>query len=150
MQIILLEKIDKKGSLGDIIRVKNGFARNYLIPTGKARRATQSAIAEFEARRADLEKAAAQKLADAHSQSEKLATTTVHVSQKAGVDGRLFGSVTSGDIAEALKAKGFKVDKSQIRLTDGPLKLAGEHTVAVQLHSDVSADLKVIVVGEAA
>ncbi|MFN7836254.1 MAG: 50S ribosomal protein L9 [Burkholderiaceae bacterium] len=150
MQIILLEKIDKKGSLGDIIRVKNGFARNYLIPTGKARRATQSAIAEFEARRADLEKAAAQKLADAHSQRETLSTTTVHVSQKAGVDGRLFGSVTNGDIAEALKAKGFKVDKSQIRLTDGPLKLAGEHTVAVQLHSDVSADLKVIVVGEAA
>jgi large subunit ribosomal protein L9 len=148
MQVILLEKVVNLGGLGDVVRVKDGYARNFLIPQRKARRATQSAIAEFEAKRAELEKAAAEKLAAAQAQGEKLAGQTVQISQKSGVDGRLFGSVTNFDIAEALAKQGFPVEKAQVRLPQGPLKAVGEHAVAVALHTDVVVELTVSVVGE--
>ncbi|EIJ47262.1 50S ribosomal protein L9 [Herbaspirillum sp. GW103] len=150
MQVILLEKIVNLGGLGDVVRVKDGFARNFLIPQRKARRATDAAIAEFEAKRAELEKAAAEKLAAAQAQGEKLAGATVEVAQKAGVDGRLFGSVTNFDIAEALGKKGFAVEKSQVRLPNGPLKIVGEHPVSVALHTDVVVDVTIAVKGEQA
>ncbi|MGC4061769.1 MAG: 50S ribosomal protein L9 [Aquabacterium sp.] len=150
MQIILLEKVANLGNLGDVVRVKDGYARNFLIPTRQARRATEKAIAEFEARRAELEKAHAEKLAAAQAQGEKLNGKTVSITQKAGVDGRLFGSVTNFDIAEGLKAAGFDVAKNQIRLPNGPLKTTGEHSVSVSLHTDVVVDVTVAVVGETA
>lgn len=150
MQVILLEKIVNLGGLGDVVRVKDGFARNFLIPQRKARRATDAAIAEFETKRADLEKAAAEKLAAAQAQGEKLTGATVEVSQKAGVDGRLFGSVTNFDIAEALGKKGFAVEKSQVRMPNGPLKIVGEHPVSVALHTDVVVDVTIAVKGEQA
>ncbi|MCA1322573.1 50S ribosomal protein L9 [Herbaspirillum sp. alder98] len=150
MQVILLEKIGNLGGLGDVVRVKDGFARNFLIPQRKARRATQTAIAEFEAKRADLEKAAAEKLAAAQAQGEKLAGSTIEIGQKAGVDGRLFGSVTNFDIAQALAKKGFVVEKSLVRLPNGPLKIVGEHAVAVALHTDVVVDVTIAVKGEQA
>ncbi|RAM66002.1 50S ribosomal protein L9 [Herbaspirillum rubrisubalbicans] len=150
MQVILLEKIVNLGGLGDVVRVKDGFARNFLIPQRKARRATDAAIAEFEAKRAELEKAAAEKLSAAQAQGEKLAGATVEVSQKAGVDGRLFGSVTNFDIAEALGKKGFPVEKAQVRLPNGPLKTVGEHPVSVALHTDVVVDVIIAVKGEQA
>ncbi|KXU91035.1 50S ribosomal protein L9 [Paraburkholderia monticola] len=148
MQIILLEKVVNLGNLGDIVKVKDGYARNFLIPNKKARRATKDALAEFEVRRAELEKVAAEKLAAAQAQGEKLAGQTVQINQKAGVDGRLFGSVTNADIAEALGKQGFEVEKSQVRLPEGPLKLVGEHPVQVSLHTDVLVDVTVAVVGE--
>ncbi|WP_286745206.1 50S ribosomal protein L9 [Aquabacterium sp. UBA2148] len=148
MQIILLEKVANLGTLGDVVKVKDGYARNFLIPTGQARRATTKAVAEFEARRAELEKASAEKLAAAQAVGEKLGGKTVSVSQKAGVDGRLFGSVTNFDIAESLKAAGFDVAKQQVRLPNGPLKTTGEHAVSVALHTDVVVDVTVAVVGE--
>ncbi|MGF6920777.1 50S ribosomal protein L9 [Paraburkholderia sp. 40] len=148
MQIILLEKVVNLGSLGDIVKVKDGYARNFLIPNKKARRATKEALAEFEVRRAELEKHAAEKLAAAQAQGEKLAGQTVQVNQKAGVDGRLFGSVTNADIAEALGKQGFAVEKSQVRLPEGPLKMVGEHPVQVSLHTDVLVDVTVAVIGE--
>jgi large subunit ribosomal protein L9 len=148
MQIILLEKVLNLGNLGDVVKVKDGYARNFLIPTGRARRATDSAIKEFETRRADLEKAQAEKLAAAQGVGEKLNGKTISVSQKAGVDGRLFGSVTNFDIAEGLKAAGFEVAKHQIRMPNGPLKTTGEHAVAVALHTDVVVDVTIQVVGE--
>ncbi|NUU00163.1 50S ribosomal protein L9 [Herbaspirillum robiniae] len=150
MQVILLEKIVNLGGLGDVVRVKDGFARNFLIPQRKARRATETAIAEFEAKRAELEKAAAEKLAAAQAQGEKLNGATVEISQKAGVDGRLFGSVTNFDIADALGKKGFAVEKSQVRLPNGPLKIVGEHPVSVALHTDVVVDVTIAVKGEQA
>jgi len=150
MQVILLEKIGNLGSLGDVVRVKDGFARNFLIPQRKARRATQTAIAEFETKRADLEKAAADKLAAAQAQGEKLAGSTIEIGQKAGVDGRLFGSVTNFDIAQALGKKGFDVEKAAVRLPNGPLKIVGEHAVAVALHTDVVVDITIAVKGEQA
>ena len=134
--------------LGDVVKVKDGYARNFLIPTGAARRATEKAIKEFEARRAELEKAQAEKLAAAQAQGEKLAGKTVTISQKAGVDGRLFGSVTNADIAEALKSQGVEIVKAQVRLPNGPLKVVGEQTVAIALHHDVVVDVTVAVVGE--
>jgi large subunit ribosomal protein L9 len=146
MQIILLEKVGKLGGLGDVVKVKDGYARNFLIPTKQARRATPAAIQEFEARRAELEKQAAEKLAAAQAQGESIAAKTVRIAQKAGVDGRLFGSVTSGDIAEALAQLGVTVNKSQVRLPDGPLKTVGEYTVAVAAHTDVVVDLRINVV----
>lgn len=149
MQIILLEKVANLGNLGDVVKVKDGFARNFLIPTGQARRATDSAIKEFEARRAELEKAQADKLAAAQALGEKLGGKTVTLSQKAGVDGRLFGSVTNFDIAEGLKAAGYDVAKQQVRLPNGPLKTTGEHAVSVALHTDVVVDVTVAVVPEA-
>lgn len=150
MQVILLEKMPNLGQLGDVVRVKDGYARNFLIPYGKAKRATESAIAEFQARRAELEKAAAEKLAAAQALGAKLSETTVQLSEKAAVDGRLFGSVTNHDIAAALNASGLKVEKAQVRMPNGALKIAGEHIVTVALHPDVVVDVKVVVAGEAA
>jgi large subunit ribosomal protein L9 len=148
MQVILLEKVINLGNLGDIVRVKDGYARNFLIPSKKARRATQTAIGEFEAKRADLEKAAAEKLAAAQAEGEKLNGLTLQITQKSGVDGRLFGSVTNADIAEALATQGFKVEKAQVRLPNGPLKMVGDHPVSVSLHTDVLVDVTVSVLGE--
>jgi len=148
MQLILLERVAHLGNLGDVVRVKDGYGRNFLIPNRIARRATSEAIAEFEARRAELEKAAAEKLAAAQAQAEKLSGLRVPVSQKAGVDGRLFGSVTNHDIAEALGKQGFKLDKAQVRMPHGPLKAVGEYPLAVALHTDVIAEVLVVVAGE--
>lgn len=148
MQVILLEKVAHLGNLGDVVRVKDGYGRNFLIPKRIARRATAEAIAEFEAKRADLEKAAAERLSAAQAQSEKLSGLRVPVSQKAGVDGRLFGSVTNHDISEALGKQGFTLDKSQIRMPNGPLKAVGEYPLAVSLHTDVIAEVVVVVAGE--
>jgi large subunit ribosomal protein L9 len=148
MQIILLEKVVNLGNLGDIVKVKDGYARNFLIPNKQARRATKEALAEFEVRRAELEKIAAEKLAAASAQGEKLAGSTVQIGQKAGVDGRLFGSVTNADIADALVKQGFAVEKAQVRLPEGPLKMVGEHAVQISLHTDVLVDVTVAVIGE--
>jgi large subunit ribosomal protein L9 len=151
MQVILLEKVINLGALGDVVKVKDGYARNFLIPHGKARRATDTAIKEFEARRAELEKAQADRLSAAQTVGEKLAGQTVNITAKAGVDGRLFGSVTNFDIAEALGKQGFEVVvKGQVRMPQGPLKAVGEHKVDVALHSDVVVEITVTVVGEAA
>lgn len=150
MQIILLEKVVNLGNLGEVVKVKDGYARNFLIPQKMARRATAAAVAEFEVKRAELEKAAAAKLAAAQAQGEKLNGMTVTVSQKAGVDGRLFGSVTNFDIAEALTKAGFPVEKAAVRMPTGPLKTVGEHPVSVSLHTDVLVEVTVAVVGEAA
>ena len=148
MQVILLEKVVNLGDLGSVVKVKDGYARNFLIPQRKARRATAAAVAEFEVRRAELEKVAAEKLAAAQAQGEKLSGMTVQVSQKSGVDGRLFGSVTNFDIAEALTKQGFPVEKGQVRMPNGPLKIVGDHGVSVALHTDVVADITVSVLGE--
>ncbi len=148
MQIILLEKVVNLGNLGDVVRVKDGYARNFLIPQRKARKATTTAMAEFEAKRAELETAAAGKLAVAAAAGEKLSGLTVQISQKSGVDGRLFGSVTNSDIAEALTKQGFAVEKAQIRMPHGPLKIVGDHHVSVALHTDVVVDVIVAVLGE--
>ncbi len=148
MQIILLEKVVNVGDLGDIVKVKDGYARNFLIPGGRARRATEANKAEFEARRAELEKVAAAKLADAQAQGEKLAGSTIKLTQKAGVDGRLFGSVTNNDVAEELNKQGYKVVKSQVRMPNGPIKLVGDSTVNVALHTDVVVEVNVTVYGE--
>ena len=150
MQIILLDKVVNLGALGDIVKVKDGYARNFLIPSGRARRATQTAIAEFEARRAELEKVAAAKLAEAQALGEKLAGVTLKLSQKAGVDGRLFGSVTNHDVSAELNKQGFSVAKAQVRMPNGPLKMVGDYTVQVNLHTDVTVDLTVNVLGETA
>ena len=150
MQVILLEKVVNVGNLGDVVKVKDGYARNFLIPQKMARRATQAAVAEFEVKRAELEKAAAEKLAAAQAQGEKLSGMTVTIGQKAGVDGRLFGSVTNFDIAEALTKQGFAVEKAQVRMPTGPLKTTGEHPVSVALHTDVVVEITIAVVGEAA
>jgi large subunit ribosomal protein L9 len=148
MQVILLEKVSNLGNLGDVVKVRDGYARNFLIPTRAARRATEAAIKEFENRRVELEKAAADKLAVAQALGEKMSGRTIHITQKAGVDGRLFGSVTNADIADALTRIDFKVVKSQVRMPDGPLKTVGEHTVTVVPHTDVVAEVKVVVLGE--
>jgi large subunit ribosomal protein L9 len=148
MQIILMEKVNHLGQLGDVVNVKNGYARNFLIPQGKAKRATAVNMAEFEVRRAEIEAADKAKKADAQARGEKLAGTTVQISQKAGVDGRLFGSVTNADIADALVALGFEVDKAQVRMTEGHLKLVGDYTVSVHLHTDIAVDITVSVLGE--
>ena len=150
MQIILLDKVANVGALGDVVRVKDGFARNFLIPTGRARRATQSALAEFEARRAELEKASAEKLAAAQAIAAKMDGLVVKLTQKAGVDGRLFGSITNHDIADALQALSLEVTKAQVRMPHGPLKAAGEYSVNVHLHTDVEVEVAIQVIGEAA
>ena len=150
MQIILLDKVVNLGNLGEIVKVKDGYARNFLIPSGRARRATENAIKEFEVRRAELEKAAAEKLAAAQAQGEKLAGTSIKLSQKAGVDGRLFGSVTNYDIAEELTKNGYAVAKAQVRMPTGPIKVVGDSTVSVALHTDVVVDITVSVYGETA
>ena len=150
MQIILLEKITNVGNLGDVVKVKDGYARNYLIPHGKAKRATAENLKAIEARRAELENAAAEKLAAAQAQVEKLEGTTLRVVQKSGVDGRLFGSVTNVDIVDALKAQGVAIEKAMVRLPAGPLKQVGEHAVSIALHADVTAHITVNVIGETA
>jgi large subunit ribosomal protein L9 len=148
MQVILLDKVGKLGNLGDVVKVKDGFARNYLIPGKLARRATEAAIKEFEARRAELEKAASAKLDAARTLGEQLQGKVVRITQKAGVDGRLFGSVTNFDIADSLTKIGLAVGKSQVRLPSGPLKTVGEHQVSVAPHADVVAEITVQVVAQ--
>jgi len=148
MQIILMEKVVNLGNLGDLVNVKPGFARNFLIPNGKAKRATPLAMKEFEAKRAELEKAAAEKLAEAQAFAEKLNGVVVKIARKAGVDGRLFGSVTNFDVADALKAQGFDVEKSSVRMPMGPLKTVSETPLEVAVHTDVLATITVSVVGE--
>ena len=150
MQVILLDKVVNLGVLGDLVKVKDGYARNYLIPTGRAHRATAAAKAEFEARHAELEKVAADKLAQAQAHAQQLASATLKLTQKAGVDGRLFGSVTNFDIAEELHRQGVKVHKAQIHMPNGPIKVVGESSVTVTLHTDVSVELPVTVYGETA
>ena len=148
MQIILLEKIVNLGQLGDVVKVKDGFARNYLIPTGKARRATEAAIQEFAQRRAELERLHSERLAAATAMGERLQGLTLQITAKAGVDGRLFGSVTNYDVSEALAKQGFDVPKANIRLPLGPLKTVGDHKVSIALHTDVVVDITVSVLGE--
>lgn len=150
MQVILLEKVVNLGNLGDVVKVKDGYGRNFLIPQGKAKRATEANKAEFEARRIELEKQQAALLDAAKARGEKLAGYLLQVTQKAGVDGRLFGSVTNGDIAEALTAQGFEVAKSEVRMPEGPLKAVGDHTVSIALHHDVVVQITVSVLGDAA
>jgi large subunit ribosomal protein L9 len=150
MQVILLEKVVNLGGLGEIVKVRDGYARNFLIPQGRARRATESNKAEFEAKRVDLEKQAAAKLAEAQGQGEKLGGQTVKLTQKAGVDGRLFGSVTNNDIAEELGKMGYPVAKAQVRMPNGPIKTVGDSSVSVALHTDVVVDINVTVYGETA
>lgn len=148
MQIILLEKVVNLGQLGDVVKVKDGYGRNYLIPQGKAKRATEANKAEFAAKRAELEKKQAEILVNAQARGEKLAGFTLQLTQKAGVDGRLFGSVTNGDIADALKAQGHDVTKAEIRMPNGHIKVIGEHPISVALHHDVVVDITVSVQGE--
>ena len=148
MQIILLEKVVNLGNLGDLVKVKDGYARNFLIPQGKAKRATPVALKEFEAKRAELEKAAAEKFDAAKALAEKLEGVVVTIARKAGVDGRLFGSVTNYDIAEGLTQQGFDIEKSAVRMPAGPLKMIGESTLEVALHTDVLANVKIMIVGE--
>ena len=150
MQVILLEKVVNVGNLGEVVRVRDGYARNFLIPQKKARRATEAALKEFEARRAELEKVAAAKLAEAQALGEKLASVSLKLTQKAGVDGRLFGSVTNHDVSEELNKQGFAVAKAQVRMPNGPLKMVGDYTVNVSLHTDVHVDVAVTVLGETA
>ena len=150
MQIILMEKVINLGQLGDVVKVRNGYARNFLIPKGKAKRATQAAIAEFEVKRAELEKTQADVLVAAQAQAAKLEGLMVQISQKAGVDGKLFGSVTNADIEEALKALGFAIERAMIRMPQGSLKQVGDYPVTIALHSDVLAHIVVSVLGEAA
>ena len=150
MQIILLDKIANVGNLGDVVKVKNGYARNYLIPQGKAKRATPENLKVIEAQRSELEAAAGAKLAAAQSLAEKLEGKTFRISQKADVDGRLFGSVTNVDVVDALKKEGFEVEKAMVRMPNGPLKNVGDHALTVAPHSDAVANVTVTVVGETA
>ena len=149
MQVILMEKVVNLGSLGDVVKVKDGFARNFLIPQGKAKRATPANLKEFENRRADLEKKANEQLTGAQERGEKLEGMKIDIAMKAGVDGRLFGSVTNADIAEALGKQGLAVKKAEIRMPQGPLKHIGEYPITLQLHTDVLAHITVHVVAEA-
>jgi len=148
MQIILLEKVVNLGGLGDVVKVKDGYARNFLIPHGKAKRATPANLAEFEKTRSTLEKAQSDALSVAQEKGAKLDGLMVQVAQKAGVDGRLFGSVTSYDIVAALKGQGFDIERSMIRLPQGPLKQVGDHPLAIALHADVVVHITVSVLGE--
>jgi len=148
MQIILLEKMANLGQLGDVVKVKDGFARNFLIPHGKAKRATTQNLAEFEKRRAELESAQAEILRQSQEVATKLDGLMVQISQKAGVDGKLFGSVTNFDISEALKKQGFEVTKAAIRMPQGPLKMVGDHPLKIALHTDVVVTITISVLGE--
>ena len=148
MQVILMEKVANLGELGDVVKVKDGFARNFLIPHGKARRATEENRKAFEAKRADLEKAQAATLTKAKERAEKLAGLTLQITQKAGPDGRLFGSVTNYDIVEALTKQGHEVERSQVRMPDGPLKQVGDFPIEIALHTDVDVTVTVSVLGE--
>ena len=148
MQVILMEKVGKLGNLGDVVKVKDGYARNYLIPKGKAKRATEENLKAFEARRAELEKAQAAALVQAQERGAKLEGFALKITQKAGVDGRLFGSVTNYDIVDALKAMGHEVERSQVRMPTGPLKQVGEYPIQIALHTDVVVTITVSVIGE--
>lgn len=148
MQIILMEKVVNLGALGDVVKVKDGFARNFLIPQGKAKRATDKNLKEFEARRTDLEKKANEQLTGAQERAAKLEGMKIEIAQKAGADGRLFGSVTNADISEALGKQGLTVKKAEIRMPTGTLKHIGEFPIVIQLHSDVLANIAVVVVAE--
>ncbi len=148
MQVNLMEKVGSLGGLGDLVKVKDGYARNFLIPKGKAKRATPATMKEFEAKRAELENAAAEKLAAAQAYAERLGGAVVRIERKAGVDGRLFGSVSNFDVADGLRALGFAVEKSDVRMPAGPLKMIGESQLEVSLHSDVLATITVTVVAE--
>ncbi|MCB1901216.1 50S ribosomal protein L9 [Cognatazoarcus halotolerans] len=148
MQIILLDKVANLGGLGDVVKVKDGYARNYLIPQGMAKRATSANMAEFEARRVELERIQAEKLAAAQELGGKLEGLMVQITRKAGMDGRLFGSVSNADVAEALEAQGFSIDKAQVRMPEGPIKAVGDAVVRVALHSDVVVEITVSVLGE--
>ncbi len=148
MQVILLEKVVNLGGLGDVVKVKDGFARNYLIPNGKAKRATPENVKEFEGRRGELERAQNEALMKAQEKAAKLDGFMVQITQKAGVDGKLFGSVTNVDISEALKAQNFDVPKAEIRMPQGPLKQVGDHPIKVALHADVVVTITVSVLGE--
>jgi large subunit ribosomal protein L9 len=149
MQVILMEKVHNLGQLGDIVKVKDGFARNFLIPHGKAKRATDSAIAEFQGRRAELELQQGKALAESQARATKLEGLMIQITQNAGVDGRLFGSVTNYDIAETLKAQGHEVTKAMVRMPQGPLKQVGDYPITLDLHADVTATITVSVLGEA-
>ena len=148
MQVILMEKLANLGDLGEVVRVKDGYARNYLIPHGKAKRATEANIKAFEARRVELEKAQADALGRAQQRGAKLDGLTVQIAQKAGVDGRLFGSVTNYDVVEALTKQGHEVERSQVRMPDGPLKQVGDYKLQIALHPDVIVAVNVAVLGE--
>ena len=148
MEIILMDKVTNLGNLGDVVKVKDGYARNFLIPTGQAKRATKANMAAFAERKAELEKVAGEKLVAAQDRAEKLAGYTVQISQKAGVDGRLFGSVTNIDISEALTAQGFPVARGEVRLPEGPFKAVGDYQVTLALHTDVTVEITVAVLGE--
>ena len=148
MQVILMEKVANLGNLGDVVKVKDGYARNFLIPQGKAKRATEENLKAFEIRRTELELAQAEALARAQERAAKLEGLAVQVVQKAGVDGRLFGSVTNYDIVEALQKQGFEIERSQVRMPAGPLKSVGGHPIQVALHTDVIATITVSVLGE--
>jgi len=148
MQVILMEKVANLGNLGDVVKVKDGYARNFLIPHGKAKRATQENLKAFESRRAELEKAQNEQLAKAQERGQKLEGLTIQVTQKAGPDGRLFGSVTNYDIVETLTKQGHEVERAQIRMPQGPLKQVGEYPIQVALHTDVTVTIKVSVLGE--
>ena len=148
MQVILMDKVANLGELGDVVKVKDGFARNYLIPHGKAKRATEANLKAFEARRAELEKAQAESLGKAQERASKLEGLTLQITQKAGPDGRLFGSVTNYDIVEALTKQGHEVERANIRMPQGPLKQVGDVPIEIALHTDVTATITVSVLGE--
>jgi large subunit ribosomal protein L9 len=148
MQVILMEKVANLGNLGDVVKVKDGFARNFLLPQGKAKRATEANIAAFEVQRVALEKAQAEALAKAQERGAKIDGLTLQIAQKAGVDGRLFGSVTNYDIVEALKAQGHEVERAMVRMPEGPLKQVGDYEIQIQLHTDLVVTVKVSVLGE--
>ncbi|MBL8482800.1 MAG: 50S ribosomal protein L9 [Rhodocyclaceae bacterium] len=148
MQVILMEKVANLGGLGDVVKVKDGFARNYLIPQGKAKRVTPASLAEFEQRRAELEKAQSDRLAGAQALATQLEGLMLQITRKAGVDGRLFGSVTNADVADALEQQGMGITRTMVRMPNGAIKSVGESQVEIVLHSEVHAMLTVSVLGE--
>lgn len=149
MQIILMEKVANLGQLGDVVKVKDGYARNFLIPQGKARRATETNLKAFEARRAELEKQQAEHLIQAQARAEKLEGFMLQITQKAGPDGKLFGSVNNVDIVEALKGQGYEVTKAEVRMPLGALKQIGDYPITLAFHTDVTAAITVSVLGTA-
>jgi large subunit ribosomal protein L9 len=145
MEVILLQKVDNVGGIGDLVRVKSGFARNYLIPQGKATLATAENKAKFESRRAELEAKAAAELAAAQARAKKLEGVVIKIEMQAGAEGKLFGSVGTVDIAEEISKRGIEIERSEIRLPDGPLRLVGDHQIELHLHTDVNVELKVVI-----
>lgn len=148
MEVILIEKIDRLGGLGDLVNVRPGYARNFLLPTGKAKVATPENIAEIEAQKADLQKAAAEAQAAAEARGDKISALAISITAKSGTEGKLFGSIGNADIADAITAAGVEVAKREVRLPDGPIRLAGEYEITLHLHADVDAVAKVTIIGE--